>query len=129
MQPGDAMTKILIVEDNPDNVALARKILTAHGFEVVHAESAEHGYALAHEYHPDLILLDLGLPDYDGLTLAGQLREEAEFEKTPILAFTAWPAETARAMAESYGCSGFISKPIIKVADFVSAVNSHLPTG
>lgn len=123
------MTKILIVEDNPDNVALARKILTAHGFEVVHAESAEHGYALAHEHHPNLILLDLGLPDYDGLTLAGQLREEEEFATLPIVAFTAWPAETARGMAESYGCTGFISKPIIKVADFISAINSFLLPG
>lgn len=120
------MTKILIVEDVPDNAELARKILTSQGFEVFHAANAETGYALARENHPDLILLDLGLPDYDGLTLAGQLREEPDFERVPILAFTAWPAETARAMAESYGCTGFITKPIIKVSEFIAEVNSHL---
>lgn len=123
---GEAMTTILIVEDMPDNAELARKILTSHGFEVIHAWNAEAGYAMAHEHHPDLILLDLGLPDYDGLTLAGQLREEPEFESLPILAFTAWPAENARAMAESYGCTGFITKPIVKISEFIAEINSYL---
>ena len=120
------MTKILIVEDVSDNAELARKILVSNGFDVVHAWNAESGYAMALEHHPDLILLDLGLPDYDGLTLAGQLREVPDFENVPILAFTAWPADTARAMAESYGCTGFITKPIVKVSEFVAEINSHL---
>lgn len=120
------MTKILIVEDVPDNVELARKILTSHGYEVVHAENAERGYQLAIEQRPDLILLDLGLPDYDGLTLAGQLREEPSFERTPIIAFTAWPPETAQTMAESYGCNGFIGKPIVRVNDFLAQVEIYL---
>lgn len=121
------MTKILLVEDMPDNVELARKILTSYGYEFIHAMNAEDGYTLAHEQHPDLILLDLGLPDYDGLTLAGQLREEPEFETLPIIAFTAWPPGTAQTMAESYGCSGFISKPIVRVADFISQLEQYLP--
>ena len=121
------MTKILLVEDMPDNVELARKILTSHGYEVVHAMNAEDGYTQALAQRPDLILLDLGLPDYDGLTLAGQLREEPGFEDLPIVAFTAWPPETAQAMAESYGCSGFISKPIIRVADFINQLERYIP--
>lgn len=120
------MTRILIVEDVPDNAELARKILTSHGYEVVHAENAEKGYQLAIEQHPDLILLDLGLPDYDGLTLAGQLREEPDFEHLPIIAFTAWPPETAQKMAESYGCNGFIGKPIIRVNAFLAEVEAYL---
>jgi two-component system, cell cycle response regulator DivK len=123
------MTKILIVEDMPDNVELARKILTSYGYEVIHAINAEAGYQLALEQHPDLILLDLGLPDYDGLTLAGQLREEPSFETLPIIAFTAWPPDTAKTMAESYGCTGFISKPIIKVNDFLSKIEAYLTKG
>lgn len=123
------MTKILIVEDVPDNVELARKILTSRGYEVIHAPNAEMGYQFAVEQHPDLILLDLGLPDYDGLTLAGQLREEPSFEKLPIIAFTAWPPETARHMAESYGCNGFIAKPIIRVNDFISQIETYLAKG
>lgn len=120
------MTKILIVEDSPDNAELARKILVARGYEIIHADSAGAGYALALEELPDLILLDLGLPDYDGLTLAGQLREVPSFENLPIIAFTAWPLDTARTMAESYGCSGFIGKPIVKVNEFVEQVEQYL---
>ncbi|MBV6392004.1 MAG: Polar-differentiation response regulator DivK [Anaerolineales bacterium] len=120
------MTKILIVEDIPDNVELARKILASRGYEIAHAEDAETGYARALEERPDLILLDLGLPDYDGLTLAGQLREIPAFEDLPIVAFTAWPPETARQMAESYGCNGFIGKPIVKVGEFLEQVEKYL---
>jgi two-component system cell cycle response regulator DivK len=121
------MTTILIVEDVPDNLELARKILTSRGYEVIYAMNAETGYQLALEHHPDLMLLDLGLPDYDGLTLAGQLREDPTFEFMPIIAFTAWPPETAQHLAESYGCNGFISKPIIRVNDFLSDVASYIP--
>lgn len=120
------MTKILIVEDIPDNAELARKILTSRGYEVIHAMNAEAGYQFALEHHPDLILLDLGLPDYDGLTLAGQLRDDPSFEHLPIIAFTAWPPETAKTMAESYGCSGFIGKPIVRVNDFISQIEKYL---
>jgi two-component system cell cycle response regulator DivK len=123
------MTMILIVEDVPDNAELARKILTSRGYEVLHAMNAERGYQLALESRPDLILLDLGLPDYDGLTLAGQLRENPAFETLPIIAFTAWPPETAQPMAESYGCNGFIAKPIVRVNEFVAQVEKYLAKG
>lgn len=123
------MTKILIVEDSPDNAELARRILVARGYEIIHADNAGAGYALALAERPDLILLDLGLPDYDGLTLAGQLREIPSFENLPIVAFTAWPPDTARTMAESYGCSGFIGKPIVKVNEFAEQVERHLAKG
>lgn len=120
------MTKILLVEDVPDNVELARKILLSRGYEVVHAPNAEEGYQLALKHRPDLILLDLGLPDYDGLTLAGQLREDSSFDAMPIVAFTAWPPETAQTMAESYGCDGFIAKPIVRVNDFLAQIETYL---
>lgn len=120
------MKKILLVEDMPDNVELARKILVSAGYEVIHAKDAETGYQLALEQHPDMILLDLGLPDYDGLTLAGQLREDPSFESTPIIAFTAWPPETAQKMAESYGCNGFIGKPIVRVNEFLAQVHAYI---
>ena len=120
------MTKILIVEDMPDNAELARKILTSRGYEVIHAMNAETGYQCALDYRPDLLLLDLGLPDYDGLTLAGQLRENPLFENLPIIAFTAWPPDTARHLAESYGCNGFVAKPIVRVNDFIAQIEAYL---
>ncbi|MBL8063466.1 MAG: response regulator [Anaerolineales bacterium] len=120
------MKKILLVEDIPDNADLALKILTANGYQVVHALNAETGYQLALEERPDLVLLDLGLPDYDGLTLAGWLRADPGLDAMPIVAFTAWPQETARSMTESYGCNGFIAKPILSVKDFIAQVDSYL---
>ena len=120
------MTRILIVEDVFDNFELARRILSSHGYEIIHAETAESGFELAFQHLQDLILLDLGLPDHDGLTLAGWLRADPSFKTLPIIAFTAWPLETARQMAESYGCNGFVAKPIVKVKEFLAQIDSFL---
>ena len=120
------MTKILIVEDVFDNFELAHRILSSHGYDVIHAETAESGFQLAFQHRPDLILLDLGLPDHDGLTLASWLRADPSFRTLPIGAFTAWPPETAKQMAESYGCNGFVTKPIVKVKEFLAQMDSFL---
>jgi two-component system cell cycle response regulator DivK len=120
------MTKILVVEDIPDNAELVRRIMTARGYEVLHAADAETGLEMALADPPDLILLDLGLPDHDGLTLAGWFRAEDVLSQIPIVAFTAWPADTARHMAETYGCNGFISKPIGSVKEFAERIDSFL---
>jgi two-component system cell cycle response regulator DivK len=122
------MTKILLIEDMPDTADLVRRVLTLDGYEFIHAPDAETGLSMARQHLPDLILLDLGLPDYDGQTLAGWLRDESALADTPIIAFTAWPQETAKKMVESYGCNGYISKPILKVSDFVAQVKSFLKT-
>ena len=120
------MPKILMVEDMPDNAELARKILVSAGYEVIHAPDAETGLEMALAHCPDLILLDLGLPDYDGQTLAGWLRAEPTLSATLLIAFTAWPEETVKRMTESYGCDGYISKPILKVNDFLAQIASFL---
>ena len=121
-----AMKKILLIEDVEDTVELVQKILTARGYEFVHAPDAETGLQYALQHLPDLILLDLGLPDYDGQTLAGWIRDEAPLLSTPLIAFTAWPEETARKMVDSYGFNGYISKPIVNVNDFSEHVASFL---
>lgn len=120
------MTKILLIEDIPDNAELVRRALAASGYEIIHAADAETALQMALAEIPDLILLDLGLPDYDGQTLAGWLRDEPVLDATPIVALTAWPEETARQMVESYGCNGYINKPIVKVNEFVARINSFL---
>ena len=123
-----AMVKVLLIEDMPDNAELVRKALSTRGFEIIHALDAETGLQMALAQHPDLILLDLGLPDYDGQTLAGWLRAEAVLDATPIIVLTAWPEETAKQMVKSYRCNGYISKPILKINEFVTQVNSYLKT-
>jgi len=120
------MTKILLIEDIPDNAELVRKTLSKSGYDLIHAIDAEMGLQMALDHIPDLILLDLGLPDYDGQTLAGWLRAEPVLDSTPIVAFTAWPEETAKTMVESYGFDGYICKPIIKVGEFTAKINSYL---
>jgi len=120
------MTKILLVEDILDNAALVRKALSGRNYEIIHALDAETGLSLALEHVPNLILLDLGLPDYDGQTLAGWMRAESVLDATPIVAVTAWPEETAKKMVESYGFDGYICKPILKVAEFVAKIDSYL---
>ena len=120
------MATILIVEDIADNAELVRRIMSARGHEVLHASDAESGLQLALSQPPDLILLDLGLPDHDGLTLAGWLRAEPALSQVPIIAYTAWPPETARQMAETYGCNGYIAKPIGSVKRFAEEIESFL---
>jgi two-component system cell cycle response regulator DivK len=120
------MTKILIVEDVADNAELVRRIMSARGYEVFHAWDAETGLEMALANLPDLILLDLGLPDHDGLTLAGWLRAEPPLSNVPIIAYTAWPPDTARQMAETYGCNGYIGKPIGSVKEFAAQIESFL---
>ena len=120
------MTKILLIEDIPDNVELVRKALSRTGYEISHAADAETGLAMALTHPPDLILLDLGLPDYDGQTLAGWLRDESILDDTPIVVLTAWPEEAAKQVVKSYRCNGYISKPILKINEFVTQVNSYI---
>ncbi len=118
------MKKILMIEDILDNAELTKKMLSAGGYETIHAEDAESGLRMAQELKPDLILLDLGLPDYDGQTLAGWLRADPQTAQIPIVACTAWPTESARAMSESYGCDGFISKPLPTTRQFLAQIAS-----
>jgi two-component system cell cycle response regulator DivK len=119
------MARVLLIEDIQDNADLIERVLSPHGYEVAHAPDGETGIEMAIALKPDIILLDLGLPDYDGQTVAVQLRRIPELAKTPIVAVTAWPEETARTMVEVYGCTGYISKPI-KVATFAQQIGSYL---
>jgi len=106
------MSLILIIEDNPDNARLASRILQREGFAVTVADEGELGLQIAVESQPALILVDLGLPDLDGQTVVAMLRQNPALNHVPVIAFTAWPEETAEEMALAYGCDGIINKPI-----------------
>jgi len=114
---------VLLIEDNPNNALLVERILTAQGIEVVHAWTGESGLQLAIETGPDLILLDLGLPDIDGQTVASLIRRMPQLTDVPIIAVTAWPVETAQEMVKAYGCDAYIAKPI-DTRDFLAVVQS-----
>lgn len=106
------MRTILIIEDNPHNARLMRRVLEAHQWRVLLAEDGETGLEMALSEHPDVILLDLGLPDVDGQSVAGMLKQPDALPNTPIVVVTAWPSEEARKMVIAYGCEGYIPKPI-----------------
>lgn len=119
------MSKILVIEDIVDSANLAKKILTRFGHEALIALTGEEALGLASTGDIDLVLLDLGLPDVDGQTLLGMLRRDYGMENTPIVVCTAWPADVAKNMMESYGFDDFISKPY-KVNDFMDVINQHI---
>ncbi len=105
---------VLMIEDNPNNAMLVKRILEAQTEEinVAHAWTGESGLQMAIEQHPDLVLLDLGLPDIDGQTIAAFIRRIPDLENVPMIAVTAWPQETAQEMVRAYGCDDYIGKPI-----------------
>lgn len=121
---GDARTTVLVIEDVSDSAALAEKILANNNYIPIVAETGERGVTLAKDVHPDLILLDLGLPDVDGQTLIGILRADPDLSDVPVILCTAWPKETLEKMVEAYGFDGYISKPY-KVAEFMGVVEEH----
>ena len=105
------MAKILYIEDIEDNLTLVQRIVTSRGHELFWANNAEKGLEMATNNPPDLILLDLGLPDSDGQTLSVWLRSEPALENVPIIVLTAWPEEVARHTVEAYGLDGYLCKP------------------
>ncbi len=119
------MATILVIEDLLDNARLISKALGSRGHEVIWAETGELGLEMAEEHKPDLILLDLGLPDIDGQVLIGWLRDIPEVKDTPIIVVTAWPEQTARKMAEQYNFDGYIGKPFA-VREFIETIESFL---
>lgn len=120
------MPNILLIEDIADNASLVQRVLNSQGYTITWAETAEAGLTEAQSHRPDMILLDLGLPDIDGQTLVGYLRDVPGLDDVPIIAVTAWPEETARMMVTAYGCNGYVSKPI-DVRAFIEIVNAYFP--
>jgi CheY-like chemotaxis protein len=127
------MATILLIEDNIRNAHLTMKVLSHYGYEIIHAQTAIDGLREAQLHPPDLILLDLDLPDLDGKAVANRLRQMPSMCKIPIVALTANTAPTTKRLAMAFGCNGFLTKPIDtrefpnQVAAFikVAVVDSH----
>ena len=103
---------ILYIEDNVDNRTLIRRILTAEGYELKEAANAGEALATLNLMHPDLILMDINMPDVDGYTLTAQIRAMSGFESVPIVALTANVMRGDRERSLEAGCDGYIQKPI-----------------
>ena len=106
------MRKILIVEDNPENWDMLSRRLKRRGFEVVIAEDGEKGVAMARSEAPDLILMDMSLPELDGWEATRQIRADPRGATVPIIALTAHAMPGDREKALAAGCDDYDSKPI-----------------
>lgn len=106
------MATILVIEDNPANMKLARFLLNKAGHVVLEADRAEAGITLARNERPDLILLDIQLPGMDGLAAAGHLKSGARTSDIPIYAFTGLAMKGDREKIFASGFDGYITKPI-----------------
>jgi CheY-like chemotaxis protein len=107
-----ALEPILIVDDNPQNLKLAKVILAAEGYEVKTAIDAEDALRILESFTPRLILMDLQLPRMDGLELTRRLKADLARREIIILALTAYAMKGDDAKAFAAGCDGYISKPI-----------------
>lgn len=105
-------TKILYIEDTFENRMLIKRILQAEGYIVLEAENAHHAMEVIAQDTPDLILMDINMPDIDGYTLTTQLRTMPKLKSTPILALTANVMRGDRERSLAAGCDGYIQKPI-----------------
>jgi two-component system cell cycle response regulator DivK len=123
-QIGDDFPLVLIVDDDQKNRKLARDVLVNAGFRMLEAEAAADGVALATEHLPDVILMDLRLPDMDGANAARALAGEARTASIPIVALTALPLEDAEDWLLAAGFAGYLEKPIT-VVDFADQVRRY----
>lgn len=103
---------ILYVEDNAENRLLVRRVLMAEDYEVVEAESAAKALEYLESQKPDLILMDINMPEVDGYTLTARLRQNPRLNGVPIIAMTANVMRGDRERTLEAGCDGYIQKPI-----------------
>jgi CheY-like chemotaxis protein len=104
--------RILLIEDNEQNLYLVTFLLEQSGYEIVQARSGPEGIALAARVQPDLILLDIQLPQMDGYAVARALRQNQALKDVPIVAVTSYAMVGDRERILEAGCNAYIEKPI-----------------
>ncbi len=118
------MTLVLIVDDNEKNRKLVRDVLRAGGFATLEAETGAEGLAVAAERLPDVILMDLRLPDMDGTEAAQRLGYEPRTASIPVVALSSLPLEAGRDWLRTAGFAGWLEKPI-RVRDFPDQIRRY----
>lgn len=111
--PHPAAKRILVVEDNELNMKLLNDVLEAHGYAVMSTDSGAVAVEWARQYRPDLILMDLQLPDLSGLEATRQLKANDETGNIPVIAVTAFAMAGDERKALEHGCDAYVAKPIV----------------
>lgn len=121
---------ILYIEDNPENRLLVKRVLEAEGYQVVEADSGGTGLQKAERLKPNLVLMDINLPEIDGYELTHRLKQMPHLAGVPVVAMTANVMKGDRERTLAAGCDGYIQKPIdvdqlpLQVARFMQAKKS-----
>ncbi len=116
--------RILVVEDNEKNMKLVRDVLVATGYRTLEATTGSEAVDLASEHTPDLVLMDIQLPDLDGVQALRRLREDQRTAGIPVLALTAQAMRGDRERFLAAGFDGYLSKPV-DVRELIRTVRDH----
>jgi two-component system cell cycle response regulator DivK len=117
--------KVLIVEDNELNMKLFHDLLEAQGYDILETREGLQALSLARAHHPDLILMDIQLPEISGLEVTKWLKEDEELASIPVVAVTAFAMKGDEERIREGGCEAYISKPI-SVAHFLDTIRKLL---
>ena len=116
---------VLIVEDNELNMKLFHDLLEAHGYQTLQTRTGMDALELAREHRPQLILLDIQVPEVSGLEVTKWIKEDDDLKAIPVIAVTAFAMKGDEERIRQGGCEAYISKPI-SVAKFLETVRSYL---
>ena len=116
--------QVLVVEDNEKNMKLFRDVLQATGYRLLEATTGERAMELALAHGPSLVLMDIQLPDIDGVEALGRLRADERTASIPVVALTAQAMQGDRERFLAAGFDGYVSKPV-DVVEFVKTVAEH----
>ncbi|MCP4142771.1 MAG: response regulator [Chloroflexi bacterium] len=103
---------VLYVEDNYDNRVLIRRVLEAEGYEMCEASTANRAFEQLEAHDPDIILMDINMPEMDGYTLTAKIKEIPKYKELPVIAVTANVMRGDKERSLKAGCDGYIQKPI-----------------
>lgn len=120
--------KILIVEDNELNMKLFDDLLTAHGYQVFKTRDGRQVLELARVHAPDLILMDIQLPEVSGLDVTKWLKADAALKHIPVIAVTAFAMKGDEEKIREGGCEDYISKPI-SITEFIRTIQKYVGPG
>jgi len=116
---------VLVVEDNELNMKLFHDLLEANGYDIVQTRNGLEAIDLAREHHPDLILMDIQLPEVSGLEVTKWIKEDDDLRSIPVIAVTAFAMKGDEERIRQGGCEAYLSKPI-SVAKFLDTVKTYI---